>query len=151
MSRLRAAWVLMLLAGCASGCRGEPGASGPARQTVGEEVPDAVVSGLPDATSSSSPAEVARPRQEHGGEDANGDRAPPVVVTQLPELCREACANTLRIVASELPQDAAASVREELERALTAECPGRCLQRASIESARCIAAAKTALELAACR
>lgn len=150
MSRLSGVWVPMLFAGCAFGCRGEPGGSETTLGTVGEEVPNTVLS-EPPATTSGGALEEVRVRQEHAAEDADGDRAPPVVVTPLPELCREACANTLRIVGGELPQEAAASVREELERALTAECPGRCLQRASVESARCIAAAKTALELAACR
>ena len=39
---------------------------------------------------------------------------------------------------------------QELRQALERDCPGRCLQRASTESARCGANAKTALELAAC-
>lgn len=81
----------------------------------------------------------------------DSSRPPPSVVTPLPELCRQACANTLRILSAELPADAAPAMRAELERSLGAECHGRCLQRASIASARCIASATSALELAACR
>lgn len=79
---------------------------------------------------------------EHAGE--------PSVVTPLPQLCREACANAHRLVLAELPVDTAKAMRDEVERALQRECPGRCLQRASIESARCFVGAKSALELAAC-
>jgi len=80
-----------------------------------------------------------------------GERGPPSVVTPLPELCREACANAHRLVLAELPIDTAKAMREEVQRALERECPGRCLQRASLASARCIATAKSALELAACQ
>jgi len=78
-------------------------------------------------------------------------RSPPSVVTPLPELCRKACANTLRIVGAELPADAAPAIRAELERSLGAPCHARCMQRASVTSAQCVAAATTALELAECR
>ena len=85
------------------------------------------------------------------GSAAAGERAPPSIVTPLPELCRDACANAHRLVLAELPADTAKAMREEVQRALERECPGRCLQRASLDSARCIASAKSALELAACQ
>ena len=81
---------------------------------------------------------------------AAGAMREPLVVTPLPELCRLACDNTQRLVLAELPSDTAQAMRDEVERAMAKDCPGRCLQRASLESARCIAQAKTALELAAC-
>lgn len=77
-------------------------------------------------------------------------RPPPAVLTPLPELCRQACTNAQRLVEAELAADTAEAMRREVERSLARECPGRCLQRASLESARCIAGAKSALELAAC-
>ncbi len=75
----------------------------------------------------------------------------PSIVTPLPELCRQACINAQRLVELELSAETAPAMRQEIERALTRDCPGRCLQRASLESARCIATAKSALELAACQ
>jgi len=74
----------------------------------------------------------------------------PVVLTELPALCRDACDNALAVTLAELPTNASADMRRELERAVARDCAGRCLQRASAESARCVARAKTALELAAC-
>jgi hypothetical protein len=85
-----------------------------------------------------------------GGPGPGVQRPPPSVLTPLPELCKEACANAHRLVEAELAADTAKAMREEVERALERDCPGRCLQRASLESARCIAGAKSALELAAC-
>lgn len=85
------------------------------------------------------------------GTGAPGERGTPSIVTPLPELCREACANAHRLVLAELPADTAKAMREEVQRALERECPGRCMQRASLESARCIATAKSALELATCQ
>ncbi len=89
---------------------------------------------------------VAPPEQV----EAKDPPSEPSVVTPLPQLCREACANASRLVLAELPVDSAQAMRDEVERALERECPGRCLQRASVESARCFVGAKSALELAAC-
>lgn len=66
------------------------------------------------------------------------------------ELCRSACENALAVTLGELPETAIASMRDELTRALRDDCPARCLAKASLESARCIASAKTALALASC-
>lgn len=66
------------------------------------------------------------------------------------EVCRLACDNALAVTLAELPDSAAPSMRDELTRALREECPSRCVAKSSLESARCIAAAKSALALAAC-
>lgn len=82
---------------------------------------------------------------------SHGDgRSEPVVVTELPGLCREACDNALAITLAELPESTSAEMKRDLERAVARDCAGRCLQRASLASARCIARARTALELASC-
>lgn len=66
------------------------------------------------------------------------------------ELCRSACENALSVTLAELPESAIASMRDELTRALKDDCPARCVAKASLESARCIASAKSALALASC-
>jgi hypothetical protein len=48
-----------------------------------------------------------------------------------------------------LPTDAV-DMRSAISDAMSRDCARRCLERASLESARCIAAAKSALELARC-
>ena len=75
---------------------------------------------------------------------------PPPPETVDAEVCRAACDNALTVTLAELPEAAAPSKREELTRALREDCPARCLSKASLESARCIAGAKSALQLAAC-
>jgi hypothetical protein len=65
-------------------------------------------------------------------------------------LCRSACENALTVTLAELPEATIASMRDELTRALRDDCPARCVAKASLESARCIANAKTALALASC-
>lgn len=101
-----------------------------------------------DASASSTPPDAPP--------DPTSDAAPPqagrepLIVTELPELCRRACDNALALTLGELPADTSADMRRELERAVSRDCPGRCLQRASAESARCIAEARTTLALAAC-
>lgn len=66
------------------------------------------------------------------------------------ERCRAACDNAKRVTLNELPADIAPTMREAIERAMTRDCPRRCVDRASIESVRCIESARTALEFAAC-
>jgi len=74
----------------------------------------------------------------------------PLVLTELPALCRGACDNALAVTLAELPSDTSEEMRRDLQRAVARDCAGRCLQRASAESARCVARARTALELSAC-
>lgn len=76
--------------------------------------------------------------------------APPEVPLVDAELCRSACENALAVTLAELPQTTIASMRDELTRALKDDCPTRCVAKASLESARCIASARTALALASC-
>jgi len=109
------------------------------------EVPDRDVPAATAREEAPSDAKLA------AGTGAPGERGTPSIVTPLPELCREACANAHRLVLAELSADTAKAMREEVQRALERECPGRCMQRASLDSARCIATAKSALELAACQ
>lgn len=109
-----------------------------------------VVDAGPEPTASGSAALRSHAVEDAVAGSAASPEREPSVVTPLPELCRVACENTHRLVLAELPSDTAQAMRDEVARAMTNECPGRCLQRASLESARCIAQAKTALELAAC-
>lgn len=107
----------------------------------------------------------ADPRPEAAEEadagPANGPAvAPPITARPAPgapeapsvddELCRSACENALTVTLAELPETAIASMRDELTRALRDDCPARCVAKASLESARCIASARTALALASC-
>lgn len=113
------------------------GIDAPTEDVASAPVADIVEVGLPDAE----PPEVVA---------ATEQTSEPSVLTPLPELCRQACANAHRLVLAELPADTAKAMRDEVGRALERECPGRCLQRASVESARCFVSAKSALELAVC-
>lgn len=150
-------WVFGLLLSWA--CRGEADAPPPHEAPEVERAaalePAVLAVDAPDTSdaredvlASPRPPDVAAPAPRTPDDPG---RPPPSVVTPLPELCRQACANTLRILSAELPADAAPSMHAELERSLGAECHGRCLQRASVASARCIASATSALELAECR
>jgi len=76
--------------------------------------------------------------------------APPPAPTLDPATCRAACDNALSVTLAELPDTTAPSMREELKRVLDTECPSRCLAKASVESAQCIANARSALALASC-
>ena len=64
--------------------------------------------------------------------------------------CKAACQNALRVTLAELPADSAAAMRGEITRALEDTCPSQCVAKGSIDSVRCVAEARTALELAAC-
>jgi len=145
-------WALLL------GCRDVPATvavSRDARTVVSAPAAADVGPATDDGTGTSDAASDALSLGPEASEDAARDTpetAPPLsIVTPLPELCRVACSNALKVVTAELPAGAGKAMREEIERAMVEDCPGRCLRKASMESARCIAAAKTALELATCQ
>lgn len=133
---MRGAFALALLGAIACG-RDAPPLGGEPTADVQTHDSAALVGG--DATTSA-------PRDLVHGDG----RSEPVVVTELPGLCREACDNALAITLAELPENTSAEMKRDLERAVARDCAGRCLQRASLDSARCIARARTALELASC-
>lgn len=100
---------------------------------------------------------MATPAPTAPGTPTSAPGAPPAAQPDPPpapqidtELCRSACENALTVTLGELPETAIASMRDELTRALRDDCPARCIAKASLESARCIASAKTALALASC-
>jgi len=82
--------------------------------------------------------------------EVEGDAPPPAPERVTDETCRAACQNALRLTLGELPEATSVKMREEIARVMDDECPKRCLERGSLASVRCIADAKTALELAAC-
>jgi len=84
------------------------------------------------------------------GDPPDDSQAPPAPTAIDPAICRAACDNALSVTLTELPETTAASMREELKRVLETECPSRCLAKASVESAHCIATARSALALASC-
>jgi hypothetical protein len=83
------------------------------------------------------------------GFDAHA-RPDDVLETVSLERCQVACDNAKRVTLVELSPDIAPPMREAIERAMTRECPARCVERASVSAVRCIETARTALELAGC-
>ncbi len=146
-------WVVMLcvvLLGCHSGA--EPNtvatsSSAPAglavssreSSTPATEGPAAQVDAAPSALSvlPGSP-----PRRE--------SESPVRTISLSPALCAEACENAMKITLAELEGAEAGAMREQIEKTMGSTCQIRCLERASLDSARCIAAARNALELADC-
>jgi len=64
--------------------------------------------------------------------------------------CKAACQNALHVTLAELPVETTEVMRAELVRVLETTCPSQCVARGSLASVRCVAQARTALELAAC-
>lgn len=73
---------------------------------------------------------------------------PPTTVTR--QVCEAACQNALNLTLGELDPGTATAMRAEIEKALVEKCPTQCVERGSLSAVQCVAAAKTALELAAC-
>ena len=82
--------------------------------------------------------------------EARRDTTPQDTGPPLTDLCKAACDNALRVTLAELPAETTGGMRGEITRALETTCPERCTARGSPMSVRCVAEAKTALELAAC-
>lgn len=139
--------VLILAFSASSACaRSEPPPRfAPPTPARAEADTDARGEALEDIDTGSAPGQpVAPPSPEE-----LADAAPEAPVVDA-ELCRSACENALTVTLAELPETAIASMRDELTRALRDDCPTRCMAKASLESARCIATAKSALALASC-
>jgi len=141
----RALLALLLLAACREDApRAAPEVLAP------EPAPPSEVKAPPSEEASVAPPLTTTPAPDASEPPSAPEPREPSVVTELPELCRLACENALHLVLGELPEDTAKAMRDEVRQAMVRDCPGRCLQRASLESARCGANAKSALELAAC-
>lgn len=89
---------------------------------------------------------VASPEAPDVTEQSAGDTGP----KPSEDLCAKACAHALKLSLAELPKDARPGVRKSLERALKADCPQQCRERATPASATCVLHAKTARALADC-
>lgn len=134
--------MLAALAAAASACKDErPIRMGEARPTRRVETRDIVVEAKDAVADASAEPEV---------DVAPGDAPPGEPDEVTADACRAACQNALRLTLAELPDAASVRMREEITRTLEADCPTRCVAKGSVASVRCIAAAKTALELAAC-
>ncbi len=118
----------------------------------GNSPPTPAPSGASVAPDAGSPAAENPPGPPDPADEAQTPPAPtpPTPTTLDPATCRAACDNALAVTLAELPDATAPSMREELKRVLDTECPSRCLAKASIESAHCIANARSALALASC-
>ena len=83
---------------------------------------------------------------EPEGEPAAADVKPKV----SEEECKAACAHITTMTMSSLPAETKEEAKAKISEALKERCPADCLKHGTPESMKCVMAAKTAADLAAC-
>ncbi len=83
---------------------------------------------------------------EPEGEPAVADAKPKV----SEEECKAACAHITTMTMSSLPAETKEEAKAKISEALKERCPADCLKHGTPESMKCVMAAKTAADLAAC-